>query len=298
MRAGRREARPLCVLTSQMFPHWWRETDAPAVNFWTVQVRTAGFTQVHLLPRLCAMQTLKLPPLWCHKGHCCLISAYFSAFYLRFFKQLNKWALHTTRSDGSVYSHYWKGVILHLGVLELQLYTIINFCLVPIRLHFTLDVSTLTVDGSRLAIQHVLSCQSAACLGPTTWPINSYWLWHTCPSKMSSFVLIFPESCSLLSLLHPFMPAKGEIFILTDCICCVVLRVVLFCGPVPLQTRRRRELGGEGHPLLSFPQLCITHACLPPRGLSDTINELDSLVFNPDTKNQAVNWSCMMVSGG
>lgn len=148
--------------------------------------------------------------------------------------QLNKCALHAMWSAGSVCSYYQKGVILHVPVLELQLHTIINVCLLPIKFHSTLDVSTLTVDGSRLAIQHVLSCQSAACLGPTTRPINSYWLWHTCPSKMSSSVLIFPESCSLLSLLHPFMPAKGEIFILTDCIRCVVLRVLLFCGPKPL----------------------------------------------------------------
>lgn len=113
-------------------------------------------------------------------------------------------SVRCTRSAGRVCSDYWKGVILHLRVWELQLYTIINFCLAPIRFHSTLDVSTVTVHGSRLAIQHVLSCQSeppsqAACLRPTTRPINSYWLWHTCPSKMSSSVLIFPESCSLPS---------------------------------------------------------------------------------------------------
>lgn len=175
---------------------------------------------------------------------------------------MNKCAPHTTRSAGRVCSYYWKGVILHLRVLELQLYTIINFCLVPIRFHSTLDVSAVTVDGGRLAIQHVLSCQSAACLGPTTRPINSYWLWHTCPSKTSSSVLIFPESCSLLPLLHPFMPAKGEIFILTDCVCCVVLRALLFCGPMPLQTRRRREQGGEWHPPSCLPQSCILDTCL------------------------------------
>lgn len=79
----------------------------------------------------------------------------------------------------------------------------------PIRFHSTLDVSIVTVTCNQLAIQYVLSCQSgllsqAACLHWTTQPINSYWLWHTCPSKMSGSVLIFPESCSL----PPFMPPR------------------------------------------------------------------------------------------
>lgn len=223
-------------------------------------------------------------------------TAYVSTFYFylfQVFKQVNKCALHATRPAGCVCSHYWKGVILQLRVLELQLYTIINFCLVPIRFHSTLDVSTATVDGSRLAIQHVLSCQSTACLGPTTRPINSYWLWHTCPSKMSSSVLIFPESCSLPPLLHPFMPAKGEIFILTDCVRCVVLRPLLFCGPTPLQTRQRREQCRKWYPLSSLLQFCNLETYHSEASTSSTL-----LCFTPSSNNQVVKWSCMIASGG
>lgn len=186
--------------------------------------------------------------------------------------------MRCTRSAGRVCSDYWKGVILHLRVRELQLYTIINFCLAPIRFHSTLDVSTVTVHGSRLAIQHVLSCQSeppsqAACLRPTTRPINSYWLWHTCPSKMSSSVLIFPESCSLPSP-SPTLSCPPRVRSLS-------WQIVYVASYSERRCFAARWGTWGGSILAPAIHFCILATCSQQRALSETINRPGSLVFRP-----------------
>lgn len=94
----------------------------------------------------------------------------------------------------------------------------------------------------------------------TAQPINSYWLWHTCPSKMSGSVLIFPERCSL-----PLSRRQGwdlypdwlYMFIVSESCCPIAISDPIHPPP----------------PLL----LCIMATCMQPC-VKETIKRPDSPV--------------------
>lgn len=96
---------------------------------------------------------------------------------------------------------------------------------------------------------------------------------------MSSSVLIFPESCSLPPpYTRASRAAKGEIFILTDCIRCVVSE----CGRAAAPSRLWRTS-------LTLPLPRVFPATWMQQSLNEAINRPDSLV---SARNTAVEWGC------